>query len=296
MATGTRSLPTGSPAPYFQPHERGHVSEGIPSDIDLLEGVLHGSIQIPSRHANSDVFPYLPSSGIEYNPGGVEQDKLSTYTGLNDYDTLFEARHGRGAIDSVPTSDERVPTVSSVAMPTTISSMSVTENLMVGARPKHAPDSEYPPPSHRGPISVREIPSTTEHRIVSPVSTGHILGEGAAIFPDMTETMLTALDQQMALSDEAQKPKSSLMSKLLTPRQVSSHGDIRSRESKAIPMSVAKVEDKYPDLCLPVTENYKISDKFYGYTDSMSTDNNLMILVELTGLSYTYGTTIYAVD
>ena len=132
--------------------------------------------------------------------------------------------------------------------------------------------------------------------VVSPVGTGHILGEGAAIFTDMTESMLTALDQQMALSDEAQKPKGSLTSKLLTPGQVSSHGDIRLRESKAIPISVAKVENKYPDLYLPVAENYKISDKFYGYMDSMSADNNLMILVELTGLSYRYGTTIYAVD
>ena len=42
---------------------------------------------------------------------------------------------------------------------------------------------------------------------MSPVSTGHISGEGAAIFADMTETMLTALDQQMALSGKAQKPK-----------------------------------------------------------------------------------------
>ena len=98
----------------------------------------------------------------------------------------------------------------------------------------------------------------------------------------------------MTLSDEAQKPKGSLTSNLLIPRQVSSHGDIE--ESKTIPMSVAKVEGKYPDLYLPVTENYKISNKFYGYTDSMSADNNPMILVELTGLSYRYGTTIYAVD
>ena len=30
--------------------------------------------------------------------------------------------------------------------------------------------------------------------------------------------------------------------------------------------------------------------------DSMSTDNNPGILLELTGLSYMYGTTIYAVD
>ena len=94
------------------------------------------------------------------------------------------------------------------------------------------------------------------------MGTGHILGEGAAIITDMTETMLTTLDQQMALSDGAQKPKGSLMSKLLTPRQISSHGNIRSKEFTAIPVSAAKVEDKYPDLYLPVTENYKISDKF----------------------------------
>ena len=128
------------------------------------------------------------------------------------------------------------------------------------------------------------------------MSTVHTLGEGAAIFTDISETMLTSLDQQMALSDEAQKPEGSLMSKLLTPRQISSHGEIRSKEFRAIPKSVAKVEDKYPDLYPPVTEIYKISDKFYGYMDSMSADNNSMILVELTGLSYKYGTTIYAVD
>ena len=33
MATGTRSLPTNSPVPYFQPIERGPMSEGRLSDI-----------------------------------------------------------------------------------------------------------------------------------------------------------------------------------------------------------------------------------------------------------------------
>ena len=37
-------------------------------------------------------------------------------------------------------------------------------------------------------------PSVMGHRVVSPISSGHIIGEGAAIFMDMTETMLTALD------------------------------------------------------------------------------------------------------
>ena len=64
----------------------------------------------------------------------------------------------------------------------------------------------------------------------------------------MTETMLTALGQQMTLLDEAQKPEGSLMSRLLTPRQVSSHDNIELREPKAIPISAAKIKDKYPDL------------------------------------------------
>ena len=112
----------------------------------------------------------------------------------------------------------------------------------------------------------------------------------------MTETMLTALDKQMALSDTAQKPEGSSLSKFLTPRQISSHDDIRSRECRTIPMSINREQDKYTDLYLPVTENYRISNKFCGYVDTMSADNNPMILVELTGLSYRYSTTIYAVD
>ena len=64
------------------------------------------------------------------------------------------------------------------------------------------------------------------------MSTGHILGEGAAIFTDMTETMLTTLDQQMALSDKAQKPEGSLLSNLLVPGQVSNHGSIEESKTK----------------------------------------------------------------
>ena len=110
----------------------------------------------------------------------------------------------------------------------------------------------------------------------------------------MTETMLTALDQQMALSGEVQKPKGSLTSNILTPGQI--FGSSNMEESKTIPKTANKIEDKYLDLYLPVVENYRISNRFYGYTDSMSNNNNPKILVELTGLSYRYGTTIYVVD
>ena len=41
MAIGTRSLPTDSPVPYFQPIERGHMSEGrlLKCDRSTLSGV-----------------------------------------------------------------------------------------------------------------------------------------------------------------------------------------------------------------------------------------------------------------
>ena len=165
---------------------------------------------------------------------------------------------------------------------------------MVGARPKYIPDSGHLPPSHREHVSVKVAPSTTGCRVVSPVSTGQILGEGAAKFTDMTETMLTGLDQHVALSGKAQKPKGSLTGNVLIPRQISGGSNIG--ESKTISQTANKRDDKYPDLYLPVTENYRISDKSYGYMDSVSADNNPMILVELTGLSYRYGSTIYVVD
>ena len=170
IATGTRSLPTDSPVPYFQPLERGHVSEGVPSDIGSPEGALHGSVQMPPHHANSDVFPYLPSGGIEYNPEVFEQERLSTYTGLDDYDTLFEARHGRGAVDNIPKTGERTLVVPSMGMPSTITSEDMAENLMVGARPKHIPNSGQLLPDQREHVSIGEVPSMTGQRVVSPVN------------------------------------------------------------------------------------------------------------------------------
>ena len=54
-------------------------------------------------------------------------------------------------------------------------------------------------------------------------------------------------------------------------------------------------KDSYPNLYLPVQGNFKISEVFYGYSDSLSLHNNPMVLVELKDLAYQYGTPIYAV-
>ena len=158
-----------------------------------------------------------------------------------------------------------------------------------------------------------EYQSLAEHNVVPPVGAGHILGEGAAIFTDMTATMLAALDKQMALPDTVQKPESSSLNNFIASEPISSQSEnrpkvpdvsvyspntslISTQEPKSMPISSTKGEDKYPDLYLPVTENYRLSNRFCGYTDSMSADNNPMILVDLTGLCYRYGPTIYAVD
>ena len=116
MATGTRSLPTDSPVPDFQPIERGHVSEGVPSDIGSLGDVPQGGMQIPPHHANLGEISYLPPGGIGYHPIVSELDRLSTFTGLDDYDTLFEARHGRGALDNMPKSGKETNATYSIGM------------------------------------------------------------------------------------------------------------------------------------------------------------------------------------
>ena len=89
---------------------------------------------------------------------------------------------------------------------------------------------------------------------------------------DMTETILDALDQQMVLFTKAQKPEGFLIDNTLTT------GHTRSQMT-------SKTKDQYPDLYLPVVKNYKISNKFHGYLDSLSADNSQMVLVEQQGLS-----------
>ena len=140
----------------------------------------------------------MPPGGIEYPPVVSELDRLSTYTGLDDYDTLFEARHGRGALDNMPRSSGEAIVTSSIGMTPVSLSVGVIENLMVWIKP--IPDNGLLPTSQKEPVSASADPSMMGHRVVSPMISGHIIGEGAAIFIDMTETMLTALDPQMALS------------------------------------------------------------------------------------------------
>ena len=192
MATGIRSLATDSPVPYFQPIERGHVSEGGLSEIDSQRAVFQGGMQMPPHHVNLNKTANIPSGGIEYHPVVSESFRLSTYMGLDDYDTLFEARHGRGALDHMPRTSEEVVTTSSIGMTPNTLSAGVIANPMVEVR--STSDSGPLHTNQRECVPMSADPSVMGHRVVYPISSCHIIGEGAAIFTDMTETMLTTLD------------------------------------------------------------------------------------------------------
>ena len=79
-----------------------------------------------------------------------------------------------------------------------------------------------------------------------------MIGEGAAIFTDMTETMLTTLDQKMALSTEAQKSEGCLTDNIVTTRQLTGNNQVV--ESSARTHVTCDKKDIYPDLYLPVVE------------------------------------------
>ena len=86
MVPRTRLLPTDSPVPFL-PIERRHMSEGSLEDIPLYGNPSDYTINI---------------CGIDYHSEITETDRVSTFMGLDDYDTLFAAKHGRGVLDPVP--------------------------------------------------------------------------------------------------------------------------------------------------------------------------------------------------
>ena len=233
------------------------------------EGVYAPPYVDPSEHT-------INVGGTDYHPDISETDKVSTYTGLDDYDTLFAARHGRGALDPVPRMSEQMIMTTSMGITPPTASMGLMVNPLERVMPAH----DVAHLSQREQVSLPK--ESLQHRVVSPSS--EIIGEGAAIFTDMTETILNVLDQQIAMTPDTQQSKG------LSP------SDNQMKGIQGGKPTTSNQKEGYPDLFLPVVENYRISDHFCGYSDSLSADNNPMVLVELKNLSYRYGTSIYAVD
>ena len=103
--------------------------------------------------------------------------------------------HGRGALDQVPRISEGLVT-SSVGITSTTSSA----GFMVSPLNKVKPTIDIGYSNQKEHVSMT---TDMKHRVVSPSS--EIIGEGAAIFTDMMETILDALDQQIAMSSDIQK-------------------------------------------------------------------------------------------
>ena len=106
-----------------------------------------------------------------------------------------------------------------------------------------------------------------------------IIGEGATVFTDMTDTMLKVLDRRMAISAQARELENSLAENAFAigqPRQ----------------NMTGYMKDTDSDWFLPVTGNPRISEVFYGYSDSLYLDNNSMVRVELKEFIQRYGTPI----
>ena len=167
-------------------HTFNQLKEDICQRVDLVTWIhkelCFGGYTIPPHHVNLNETAEIPG-GIGYHPVTTKSDRLSAYTGLDDYDTLFEARHGRGALDHIPRKSEEVVITSSMGITPTTLSTGLIVNPMDKIKPLHTSQKEH--------VSMRTDP--LRHRVVSP-SSGHIIGGGAAIFTDMMETKLTALD------------------------------------------------------------------------------------------------------
>ena len=165
---------------------------------------------------------------------------MSTFTGLDDYDTLFAARHGRGALEPVPRIGEQISTTT-LGIPSPMAGPKLI-NPMERMMPIHG-DVHL---DQREPVKLQ---------IVSPSS--EIIGEGAAIFTDMTETILDILDKQVEMSSGPQQHTKGLSSK-----------DDQKEAVQGEEPRVSTQEGDYPDLFLPIMEIYRISDRFHGYSDS----------------------------
>ena len=86
------------------------MSEGRLSDLGSKEGLYVPPYVNPWETIERP-------GGTDYHPDASETDKVSTYMGLDDYDTLFAARHGRGALDQVPRMREQMTMATSVGIP-----------------------------------------------------------------------------------------------------------------------------------------------------------------------------------
>ena len=109
---------------------------------------------------------------------------------------MFAARHGRGALDPVPRASEQMIMMTSLGI-----TPPVTGTESVNPLERVMPTCDIAHSSQREQVSLSK--DALHPCVVSPSS--EIIGEGAAIFTDMMETILNVLDKQVAMSPDTQQ-------------------------------------------------------------------------------------------
>ena len=99
----------------------------------------------------------------------------------------------------------------------------------------------------------------------------------------MTETIINTLDQCLVMLSDVQKLEDLPIGEDVIVRQI---GGDQMDKVQGGTQQTSDPKEGFHDLFLPVAENHRISDQICRYLDSLSADNNPMVLVELKSLSY----------
>ena len=213
-------------------------------DLDQARCITQRIIQHTRSLPTNSPVPYAPSTDREYRSESGLSDRYTSRA------PIVTGVH-RSSYDGYVTEHDDYATLGGITPTPSSAGMIIN--------PRTETISTHGSPIQKDTMKIERAVSTSSHPII---------GESATVFTDMTDTMLKVLDRQMAVTAQAWELENSLAENAFAIRQ--------PRQNMT-----GYVKDTNPDWFLPVTGNPRISEVFYGYSDSLSSDNNPMVLVEL---------------
>ena len=259
------SLPATPGVPWSEYVRSQRIgSRSVSSSTDALDSdqarcITQRIIQHTRSLPTDSPVPHIPATDREYRSDSGLSDR---YT----YRTPIATGVSRSSYEGYMTEHDDYATLGGTTPAPSSAGMFVN--------PRTKSTSIHGSPILKDNVNKKRAVSTSSHPII---------GESATVFTDMMDTMLKVLDRQMAITAQAWELENSLAENACAIRQ--------PRQNMT-----GYIQDTDPDWFLPVTGNPRISEVFYGYSDSLSLDNNPLVLVELKEFAQRYGTSIYAVD
>ena len=214
-------------------------------DSDQARCITQRIIQHTRSLPTNSPVPYAPSIDREYRSESGLSDRYTSRT------HKVTGVH-RSSYDGYVTEHDGYATLGGITPAPSSTGIIVHPRIGAGASIRGSP-------IQKDTINVEGAVSSSSHPII---------GESATVFMDMTDTMLKVLDRRMAVTAQAWEIENSLAENAFAIRH--------PRQN-----ITGYVKDTNPDWFLPVTGSPRISEVFYGYSDSLSLDNNPMVLVEL---------------